>query len=118
MAERTTLTPGGVGHGAGHGGEAGVPVMQDELHAHPCIFQVHQEVPALLHYPGLGWVRRGAQDPDPAGAVLNHGQDADLRAVEQAGGEEVRVSLPCSPGSPVRRPGTRTGCQARPGPRS
>ena len=64
--------------------------MQDELHAHPRIFQVHQKVPGLLHYPGLDRVLRGAQDPDPAGVVLDHGQDVDLRAVEQVGGEEVQ----------------------------
>jgi hypothetical protein len=34
-------------------GAAGVPVMQDELRAHPCIFQVYQQVPGLLHYPPL-----------------------------------------------------------------
>ena len=88
--------PSGPEDGVGRGGKTGVPVMQGELHAHPCIFQVHQEVPGLLHYPGLDRVLRGAQDPDPAGAVLNHGQDVDLRAVEQVGGEEVR---------PKHRPG-------------
>src|SRR5450432_784334 len=61
-----------------------------KLHAHPCIFQVHQEVPGLLHYPGLDRVLRGAKDPDPASVVLNHGQDAGLRAVEQVGGEGVQ----------------------------
>ena len=44
--------------------------MQDELHAHPRIFQVHQQVPGLLHYPRLGRVPGGSEDPDAAGAVL------------------------------------------------
>jgi hypothetical protein len=32
----------------------------------------------------------GSEDPDAAGAVLDDGKDVDLRAVEQAGGEEVQ----------------------------
>jgi hypothetical protein len=35
----------GLEDGVERGGEAGVPIMQDELHAHPRIFQVHHEVP-------------------------------------------------------------------------
>ena len=38
---------------------------------------------------GLDRVLRGAQHPDPAGAVLDHGQDVDRRAVEQVGGEDT-----------------------------
>jgi hypothetical protein len=68
--------------------------MQDELHAHPRIVQVHQEVPGLLHYPGLGRVLRGAQHPDPASTVLDHGQDMNFRAVEQVSGEEVQRQDP------------------------
>ena len=37
---------------------------------------------------------RGAQDPDAPGAVLDHGQDVDLRAVEQVSGEEVQRQDP------------------------
>ena len=53
------------------GGEAGVPVMQDELHSHSCIFQVHEQVPGLLHYPGLNadvqhLLDEAAAPPDPA----------------------------------------------------
>jgi hypothetical protein len=36
----------------------------------------------------------GAEDPDPAGAVLDDGQDVDLGAVEQVGGEEVQLRDP------------------------
>jgi hypothetical protein len=36
----------------------------------------------------------GAKDPDAAGAVLDDGQDIDLGAVEQAGGEEVQRQDP------------------------
>jgi hypothetical protein len=32
----------------------------------------------------------GSEDLDAAGAVLDDGQDVDLRAVEQVGGEEVQ----------------------------
>jgi hypothetical protein len=32
-----------------HGGEASVPVMQDDFHAHPYITHVHQEIPVILH---------------------------------------------------------------------
>src|SRR5216684_799546 len=64
----------GLEDGVERGGEAGVPVMQGELHAHPRIVQVHQEVPGLLHYPGLDRALRGAQHPDPASTVLDHGQ--------------------------------------------
>jgi len=32
----------------------------------------------------------GSEDPDAAGAVLDGGQDVDLGAVEQVGGEEVQ----------------------------
>jgi hypothetical protein len=68
--------------------------MQDELHAHPCIAQVHQEVPGLLHYPRLNRVPGGSEDPDAAGAVLDDGQDVDRRAIEQVGGEEVQRQDP------------------------
>ena len=80
----------GLEDGVERRGEAGVPVMQDELHARLCIFQVHQEVPGLLHYPRLDRMPGGSKDPDAAGAVLDGGQDVDRRAVEQAGGEEVQ----------------------------
>jgi hypothetical protein len=63
--------------------------MQDELQAYPGIVQVHQQVPGLLHYPRLDRVLRGSEDPDAAGAVLDDGQDVDLRAIEEIGGEEV-----------------------------
>ncbi len=55
--------------------EAGVPVMQDELCPRPGVFQIHQEVPGLLYYPRLDRVLGGAEDPDPAGAVLDDGKD-------------------------------------------
>jgi hypothetical protein len=35
-----------------------------------------------------------AEDPDAAGAVLDDGQDIDLGAVEQVGGEEVQRQDP------------------------
>src|SRR5258708_1256728 len=63
----------GLEDGVERGGEAGVPVIQDEFHARPCISQVPHEAPRLMHYPGLDRVLRRAQDLDPAGAVVEHG---------------------------------------------
>jgi hypothetical protein len=40
--------------------------------------------------PGLDRVLGGAENPDAAGAMLDCGQDVDLRAVEEIGGEEVQ----------------------------
>jgi hypothetical protein len=47
--------------------------MQDELCPGPGVFQVHQEVPGLLHYPRLNWMRGASEDPDAARAVLGGG---------------------------------------------
>src|SRR6266705_332650 len=60
----------GLEDGIERGGEAGVPVMQDEFHAHPCVFQVHEQVPGLLHYPGLDRVLGGSEVPNTARAAL------------------------------------------------
>ena len=84
----------GLEHCVERGGEAGVPVMQHELHPRPGVLRVDQQVPCLLHYPGLDGVLGGAKDPDAAGAVLDDGQDIDLGAVEQVGGEEVQRQDP------------------------
>ena len=46
----------------------------------------------------------GSEDPDAAGAVLDNGQDVDLRAVEQAGGEEVQRKDPLCLGPQELRP--------------
>jgi hypothetical protein len=62
----------------------------------PGVFQVHEQVPGLLHHPGLDRMLGGSEDPDAAGAVLDDGQDVDLRAVEQVGGEEVQCQDPCA----------------------
>ena len=44
--------------------------------------------------PGLDRVLGGAENPDAAGAMLDCGQDVDLRAVEEIGGEEVQCQDP------------------------
>lgn len=72
------------------GGEAGVPVMQEELHSHRDILQVHEQVPGLLDHPRMDRVLGGSEDVHPAGAVLNNGKDVDLRSVEQVGGEQFQ----------------------------
>jgi hypothetical protein len=78
--------------------------MQDELHARPCVFQVHEQVPGLLHYPRLHRMLGGSEDPDAAGAVLDDGKDGDLGAVEQGGGEEVQRQDPRRLGPEELRP--------------
>jgi hypothetical protein len=42
------------------GGEAGVPVMQDELHPHPGILQVREQVPAC--WTTHAWTRAVPED--------------------------------------------------------
>jgi hypothetical protein len=81
---------GGLEHCVERGGEAGVPVMQGELCPRPGVFPVHQQIPGLLHDPRLDRVLGSAEDLDTAGAMLDHGQDIHLRAVEEIGGEEVK----------------------------
>jgi len=71
----------GLEDGVERGGEAGVPVVQDELCPCPGVFQVHEQVPGLLHYPRLDRMLGGSEDPDAAGAVFDDGKDVDLRAV-------------------------------------
>ena len=67
----------GLEHGIERQREAGVPVVQHELHPRPGIFQVHEQVPGLLHDPGLDRVAGGTEDPDAAGAKLDYGQDVE-----------------------------------------
>ena len=62
-------------HRVERGSEAGVPVMQHELHPRSGVLQVHEQVPGLLHHPGLDRMLGGAQNPCAAGAVLDHGKD-------------------------------------------
>ena len=52
------------------------------------------KVPGLLDYPRLDWMPGASEDPDAAGAALDGGQDVDLRAVEEIGGEEVQCQNP------------------------
>ena len=98
-------------HRAGCGGEAGVPVGQDELCPCPGVFQVHEQVPGLPHYPRLDRMPGGSGDPDAAGAVPGDGKDAGLRAVEQAGGEEVQCQDPLRLG-PEERPAPPSGTRS------
>jgi hypothetical protein len=46
----------------------------------------------------------GAHNPHAAGAMLNHGKDVNLGAVEQVGGEEVQRQDPLRLGSQKLRP--------------
>jgi hypothetical protein len=55
-----------------------------------CLFaEVHEEVAGLLGGPLPGGMQGDPEDADPAGGVLDHGQDIGLGAIEQAGREEV-----------------------------
>ena len=78
--------------------------MHDELDPRPGVFQVHKQVSGLLNHPGLRRVLSGAEDPDAAGAVIDDGQDVDLGAVEQDGGEEVQRQDPWCLGPRELRP--------------
>jgi len=78
------------------GGEAGVPVVQDELCPCPGVFQVNEQVPGLLHYPRLDRMLGGSEDPD-AGGVLDDGKDVDLRAARRSAG-----TVPASSASHAR----------------
>jgi hypothetical protein len=60
--------------------------------------------PGLLDDPGLDRVLRGAQDPDPPVAVLDHRKDVHLRAIEQVSGEEVQRQDPLRLGPQEFRP--------------
>jgi hypothetical protein len=96
--------------------EAGVPVMQHELCPRSGVFQVHQQIPGLLHNPRLDRVLGRAKDPDAARAMLDHGQDIHLRAVEEIGGKEVQRQDPLclrsqEPGP--ARPGAEPGRSRR-----
>jgi hypothetical protein len=52
------------------------------------------QIPGLLSNPRLDRVLGGAEDPDAARAMLDHGQDIHLRAVEEVGGKEVKRQDP------------------------
>jgi hypothetical protein len=97
-AERTTLAPA-AWKTASNAAEGGVAAVQDELCPCPGVFQVHEQVPGVLDYPRLDRMPGGSEDSDAAGAVLDDGQDVDLRAVEQAGGEEIPAPGSAAPGT-------------------
>ena len=68
--------------------------MNHELHPRPGMRQIHEQVTGLLHHQRLDGMLRGPQDPDAAGAVLDHGKDVHLGAIEEVGGEEVQGQDP------------------------
>ena len=75
----------------------------------PCLVaEVHEEVAGLRGGPVPGWIVRDAEDADPLGRVLDHGQDVGLGA-GQTGGEEVADQDRLGLGAQELRPG-------RPGP--
>ena len=96
--------PGRLDHGIGRLRDAGVPVMPDEFHLCPGIFQVYEQVPGLLDDPELDRVLRGGQDPDAPAAVFDHRQDVHLRAIEQVSGEEIQRQDPLRLRPQERRP--------------
>ena len=60
----------------------------------------------------------GAQNPDAAGAVLDHGKDVDLSAAEQVGGEEVQRQDPLFLGPQKLRPARPIPARRRVDPRA
>jgi hypothetical protein len=81
--------------------------VQHELDAGACLIKVHAQVPGLLHDPLAAGMGGGAQDPDPAGGVLDRGQHVGFRSVEQVDGEQVqglraRELRPVRAGAPGR----------------
>ncbi len=60
----------------------------------------------------------GTQNPYAAGAVLDHGKDIDLGAVEQVGGEEVQRQDPLGLGPQKLRPARPVPARYRIGPRA
>ena len=86
----------GLEHRVECGGDAGVPVVHDELCPCPCVFQVHDQVPGLLNYPRLDRMLGGSEDPDAAGAVLDDGKDVDLGGVEQVAVKKSSARIPCA----------------------
>jgi hypothetical protein len=58
--------------------------------------QVHEQVPCLLHHPGLGRVLGGAEDPDAAGAVLDDGQTYTLAPLSRSAVKKSSARIPCA----------------------
>lgn len=52
------------------------------------VLEIHDQVPGGLGHPGGGRVRGDAEDPDPAGGVLDHGQHVQVGAGQRHGFEE------------------------------
>jgi hypothetical protein len=75
-------------------GEAGIAVVQHELHPHPGISQVPEQVPGLLHHPGLGRVPRGA----PHRHDMGDNQEDQLQA-HKPGSLHARQARACPPGT-------------------
>jgi hypothetical protein len=57
------------------------------------VADVHDQVAGLLGGPFPGGMQGDAEDADPPGAVLDHGQDVGLGAVDQVGREEGRARI-------------------------
>ena len=81
--------PGDGEHGVEGGGELRVPVAEQELDGLDAPVEVHQQVAAQLCHPSVAGMRGHAEDADPAGGVLDDGQNVGGGAVEQLDGEEV-----------------------------
>ena len=98
-----------VGHRE-RGREVGATVADHERDAPCLVAEVHEEVAGLLGGPVPGWMPRDAEDADPPGRVLDHGQDVGLGAVEQAAVKKPHARIAsawerrnCGQIGPVRR---------------
>ncbi len=81
-----------------------VPVTDQVFHLAARVFEVHGQVPGCLCHPGRGRVRGDAEDPDPAGGVLDDRQDVHRGAGQRGRFEEVRGDDGVGLGTQERRP--------------
>jgi hypothetical protein len=116
-AERMTLTPA-AWNTASNASVKLASLSCSTNFARVGIFQVHEQVPGLLHDPGLDRVPGGTEDPDAAGAKLDYSQDVVLRAVEEIGGEEVQRQDPLCLRSRELRPARPVPARRRIDPRA
>lgn len=86
-------------------GELPVPVADEERGFGLGVFEVHGEVAGGLGHPHGGRVRRGAEDPDPAGGVLDDREDVLTLPVRGDRFEEVAREDRLGLGAQERGPG-------------
>ena len=89
-------------------GEVGAAVADQELHRGSGVFKVHDQIACHLRGPLAGRMERAAEDADSTGGMLDYGQNVDLCAVQEVGGEEIAGHDAFGLGLQEVRPGDRT----------